>query len=233
VNIFKTALRLLRKVALVFVIVTVCMVAALRWVDPPVTSFMLQHLWQARADGEKAPSVRYTWVDYQDISPFVPLAFVASEDQKFPLHHGFDLEEIEKAIKHNRAGKRLRGASTISQQVAKNLFLWRTRSYTRKVVEAYFTFLVEILWPKQRILEMYVNIVHMGGNVFGVGAASRHFFGKPADSLRPEQAALLAAVLPSPSRYRADKPSVYVFVRRDRILTQMNLLGGTSYLNNM
>ncbi|MEO5703221.1 MAG: monofunctional biosynthetic peptidoglycan transglycosylase, partial [Gammaproteobacteria bacterium] len=137
------------------------------------------------------------------------------------------------AFQNNRAGKSIQGASTISQQVAKNLFLWLNRSYLRKGLEAYFTLLIETLWSKQRILEVYMNIAGMGNNVFGVGAASQYFFNKPASMLTPQDAALLAAVLPSPSRLKAARPSAYVRQRQQWILTHMNLLGGIRYLRNI
>ena len=230
----RTAARLLVKILAVFLLVSCLLVLLLKWIDPPTTSFILQGqvkaLFASAADRRPEPPLRYQWVSYRQISPYMPLAAVASEDQKFPFHKGFDLAAIEKAVKQNREGKRVRGASTISQQVAKNLFLWPGRSYLRKGLEAYFTFLIEMLWSKQRILEMYVNVAQMGDNIYGVGAASRQFFNKSAGALRPEEAALLAAVLPSPARLRADAPSGYVLQRRQKILNQMNSLGGTRYL---
>jgi monofunctional biosynthetic peptidoglycan transglycosylase len=172
-------------------------------------------------------------VPWEEISPHVALAVIAAEDQKFPVHRGFDLEQIDRAFTDAERGRRVRGASTISQQVAKNLFLWPGRSWFRKGLEAWFTVLIELLWPKQRILEVYLNIAEFGRGVWGVEAASRRFFGRPAKSLAREQAALLAAVLPNPKRFRAEAPSAYVKRRQAWILGQMQSLGGTAYLDRI
>ena len=153
---------------------------------------------------------------------------IAAEDQNFPTHRGFDVESIQKAIDAAERGRRLRGASTISQQVAKNLFLWSGRSFVRKGLEAYFTVLIELTWPKRRILEVYLNVAELGDGVFGVEAASQRFFKKPAAKLGPSEAALLAAVLPNPIRFRANRPSAYVEERRAWILQQMDQLGGVA-----
>jgi monofunctional biosynthetic peptidoglycan transglycosylase len=160
----------------------------------------------------------------------VGIAMVAGEDQKFPFHHGFDVDAIQDAIDAADEGKRLRGASTISQQVAKNLFLWNGRSFVRKGMEAYFTVLIEALWPKRRILEVYMNIVELGNGVYGVGAASDTFFHTAPDRLGVVQAARLAAVLPNPRRFRVDAPSAYVQRRTAWIAQQMGQLGGPAYL---
>lgn len=221
------------KVLMLFVLCTVSLVIVLKWVSPPTTSIMMLNKLDAQFSDTAKPPIQYTWVDYSDISPYVSLAVVAAEDQKFPFHNGFDVEAIKKAIRHNKTGKRVRGASTISQQVAKNLFLWPGRSYLRKGLEAYFTFLIEVIWSKERILEIYVNIAQMGDNIFGVGAASQYSFKKPAYSLTPAEAALLAASLPSPARFSAAHPSTQVLKRRSWILSQMNLLGGMRYLRNI
>jgi len=154
---------------------------------------------------------------------------VASEDQQFPFHAGFDFKSIRESVRASEHGKKLRGASTISQQVAKNLFLWNG-GFVRKGLEAYFTILIEAMWPKERILEVYLNIAQFGNGVYGVEAAARHFFHKPAARLTSSEAALLAAVLPNPIRFRVDRPSLYVLTRRDWILGQMRDLGGASYL---
>ena len=158
---------------------------------------------------------------------------VASEDQLFPVHRGFDLESIREAAEGNNQGKRVRGASTISQQVAKNLFLWSGRSYLRKGIEAWFTMLIELIWPKHRILEVYLNIAQFGRGIYGVEAAARTFYHASAARLIPAQAATLAAVLPSPLRMHADRPSRYVRTRRDEILAQMRALGGRAYLKRL
>ena len=164
------------------------------------------------------------------ISPQLQIAVVASEDQKFPLHDGFDIEAIEEAWADRVAGTRSRGASTISQQVAKNLFLWSDPSWLRKGLEAWFTAWIELLWSKQRILEVYLNIAEFGAGVYGAEAASQRFFGMPAGRLNAAQAALLAAVLPNPKQYRADAPGPYLRERVGWIQTQMHQLGGPAYL---
>lgn len=188
------------------------MVLALRWLPPPTTAFMLQ---------SEVKPVQYRWVPAAAIAEPARKAAVAAEDQKFWTHRGFDLEAIEKALEHNQKSRRKRGASTISQQVAKNLFLWPGRSYLRKGVEVSFTVLIEWLWPKQRILEVYLNIAEFGPGIYGVEAAAQRFFGKPAARLLPEEAARLAAVLPNPRKWRADRPGPYVQSRTAAILRLM------------
>ena len=176
---------------------------------------------------------RHSWVDLAQISPNLPLAVVASEDQKFPEHWGFDVEAIEKAYQLNQHSHRVRGASTISQQVAKNLYLWSGRSYFRKGLEAYFTLLIEGFWPKRRILEVYLNIAEFGNGTFGAEAAAERFFHRPAARLSRSDAATLAAVLPNPEHYSAAAPSRYVLQRRDWILGQMQALGGPEMLSEI
>jgi monofunctional biosynthetic peptidoglycan transglycosylase len=169
----------------------------------------------------------------EDISGNAAIAVIASEDQQFPFHTGFDFKSIREAVQSNARGHRTRGASTISQQVAKNLFLWSGGGYFRKGVEAGCTLLIEWLWPKERILEMYLNIAEFGRGTYGVEAASQRFFNRHARKLSREQSALLAAVLPSPRRFRVEAPSRYVLSRRDWILGQMAGLGGTRYLDEL
>jgi monofunctional biosynthetic peptidoglycan transglycosylase len=176
---------------------------------------------------------RRRWVEWSDISPQIKVAVIAAEDQTFPTHHGFDLDSINEALEDRENGRRVRGASTISQQVAKNLFLWPGQSWVRKGLEAYFTVLIETLWPKRRILEVYLNIAEFGRGVFGVGAASEVYFGKRASQLNAPDAALLAAVLPSPKRMRVASPSPYVRSRQEWILRQMGGLGGVGLLQQM
>jgi monofunctional biosynthetic peptidoglycan transglycosylase len=204
----------------------------LRWVPPLGTGVMLERRVAAWWQGEKYQT-RYQWVRWERISPYAPLAVVASEDQRFADHHGFDVESIQTALAEHDRGRPLRGASTISQQVAKNVFLWSGRSFIRKGLEIYFTTLIELLWPKRRILEVYLNVVELGDGIFGVEAASQRFFKKPAARLRPDEAALLASVLPSPHRLHADRPSAYVEERRAFILQQMDLIGGLGYLKRL
>ncbi len=211
---------------------TIAMIALLRWVDPPTSAFMLRERSLA-ASSKPAYSVRHRWVDAQQISKQVQVAVIASEDQTFPDHHGFDFRSIDQALDERERGQRVRGASTISQQVAKNLFLWPGQSWVRKGLEVYFTLLIETLWPKQRILEVYLNIAEFGKGVFGVGIASETYFRKSAARLNAYDAALLAAVLPSPKRLRANAPSTYVRSRQRWIMAQMRSLGGTSVLQRL
>ena len=214
---------LLWKTAASIVLATVAIVLLLRWVPPPTSAFMLQQ----RLSGTV---VDYRWTPMNRISSHMPLAVIASEDQKFFDHWGVDLEAIIDAIADNRSRRRPRGASTISQQVVKNLFLWPGRSYLRKGLEVYFTLIMEVLWPKTRILEVYLNIAEMGTGVFGVEAAGQRFFRKPAARLNRREAATLAAVLPNPRRMSVDRPSDYVIRRTWQIIEQMQAIGGTGYL---
>jgi monofunctional biosynthetic peptidoglycan transglycosylase len=217
---------LLRSLAALLV-VSLLPVIVLRWMTPPTSAVMLARtLAEDRAQD-------YRWVPLERISPQVALAVVAAEDQKFPHHRGFDYAAIRDAARSNIRGERLRGASTLTQQVARNLFLWQGRSYLRKGLEAWLTALLELAWPKRRILEVYLNIAEMGEHSFGIEAASRRHFGQSANQLSREQAALIAAILPSPRRYRISNPSAYINERQAWILEQMELLGGTAYLNGI
>ncbi len=173
------------------------------------------------------------WVPLDHIAPEAALAVIAAEDQLFNQHFGFDLEAMEQALRHNEAGGKIRGASTLSQQTAKNLFLYPGKSYLRKAMEAYLTLLLESILPKQRILEIYLNSAQFGHGIYGVQAASRHFFGKEAARLTAAEAALLAAVLPNPLRMKVDAPTPYVLGRQGWILKQMKQLGGTAYLRDI
>jgi len=230
-RIVRLAVWALKAAALVFVS-SIVAVLMLRWVPPLTSGVMIERRVDALAAG-KAYALDYRWVPWDRIAKHAGVAVIASEDQHFPTHHGFDVESLQKAIDAHEQGQRLRGASTISQQVAKNIFLWSGRSFVRKGLEAYFTVLVEVLWPKRRILEVYLNVAEMGPGVFGVEAASQRYFRKPAATLTPSDAALLAAVLPNPIRLRADRPSAYVEGRRAWILQQMSQLGGTALLNGL
>jgi monofunctional biosynthetic peptidoglycan transglycosylase len=209
------------------------LVALLRWINPPYTAFMAQTQMAAWQKRDHSYVLRHRWVDLNQISPNLPLAVVASEDQKFPEHWGFDVEAIEKAYELNQHSHRVHGASTISQQVAKNLFLWSGRSYFRKGLEAYFTVLIEACWPKRRILEIYLNIAEFGYGTYGAEAAAERFFHKPANKLSRSDSAVLAAVLPNPQRLSAASPSAYVERRRDWILGQMQALGGPEMLDEI
>jgi monofunctional biosynthetic peptidoglycan transglycosylase len=210
---------------LLFVVVTTLQVAVLRFVDPPFSAFMAARQVSAWAAGDWDFRIAHDWRDLGRMAPSLPLALVAAEDQRFPAHHGFDLEAIEKARRNNARGRKVRGASTISQQVAKNLFLWSGRSWVRKGVEAWYTLLIEAIWPKQRILEVYANFAEFGDGVYGAQAAARSYFGRDAARLTSAQSARLAAVLPSPRRYDARNPGPYVQRRSRAIERQMRQLG--------
>ena len=220
-------------------------VAVLRFIDPPFTAFMAARTFEAWGEGEFGFRLAYDWRDLDEVAPSLPLSMVAAEDQNFATHRGFDLTAIEKARVHNRkmverAEKRgrpvtrLRGASTISQQVAKNLFLWqgsnRVTRWTRKGLEAWYTLLIETLWSKRRILEVYANVAEFGDGVYGGQAAARRYWGKDAARLSSNESARLAAVLPSPRRYSAQRPGPYVQRRATRIERQVRQIGGKTYL---
>jgi monofunctional biosynthetic peptidoglycan transglycosylase len=222
-------LRRLLWLPVIFVVVTFLQVAPLRFIDPPTSAFMLRR--QVDGLGEEGFRLRQEWRDYDQISSHLPISVVAAEDQKFPEHHGFDLEAIDKALDSNARGGRVRGGSTISQQVAKNLYLWSGGGYFRKALEAWYTVLIELTWSKQRILEVYVNIAEFGDGVYGAEAAAQAFFGKPASALTAAESARLAAVLPNPKRYSARNPGPYVQRRAAWIQRNARNLGGPAYLD--
>jgi monofunctional biosynthetic peptidoglycan transglycosylase len=195
-------------------------VAALRFVPPPGSALMVQRWFEARAAG-RSFRLRYDWVPARAIAPSLRAAVVASEDQRFYQHGGFDWKAMQSAAREWREGERLRGASTISQQVAKNLFLWPGRSFLRKGLEAWLTLWIEWLWPKQRILEVYLNVAEMGDGVFGAEAAARRYFGRSAAQLGAHESALLAAMLPSPRRSNPANPSAFLRERQQWILRQI------------
>ncbi len=219
--------RLTATILVTVLLVSLVPVLVLRWVAPPTTSVILQRSFST----DQAQD--YQWVPLERISPHAALAVVAAEDQTFPLHHGFDIASIRDALNDHAGGGRLRGASTLTQQVARNLFLWQGRSYLRKGLEAWFTVWLELLWSKQRILEVYLNIAETGTQTFGVEAAAWRFFQRPASALSREQAALIAAVLPSPRRSRPDRPSDYILKRQASILQQMDQLGNRAWLKGI
>ena len=221
--------RLLRLVFELVALSWLC-VLILRFAPPPTSAFMLERRIEAWHGSEHNFALKYQFIPLTKISAELPIALVAGEDQKFPVHHGFDVQAIENAMDDADEGARLRGASTISQQVAKNLFLWGGHSFVRKGLEAYFTVLLELTWPKSRILEVYANIAEFGDGIYGADAAAREFFGKSAQQLSAHEAALLAAALPNPKKLRADRPSAYVLKRADWIERQVRQLGGPAYL---
>ncbi|QQS31417.1 MAG: monofunctional biosynthetic peptidoglycan transglycosylase [Sphingobacteriales bacterium] len=200
-----------------------------KWMNPPVTATMISRKISVGRAGKDNTLTR-KWVKYENISPYMVLAVIATEDQNFLEHHGFDFEAIGKAMEHNQRQakikrKKIKGASTISQQVAKNVFLWERRSWLRKGLEAYFTVLIELLWSKKRIMEVYLNIAETGNLCFGVEGAANKFFGKKASALTKEQAALIASVLPAPSRNNLAKPNRSMLERKEWAMRQMNYLG--------
>ncbi|HWN06718.1 MAG TPA: monofunctional biosynthetic peptidoglycan transglycosylase [Steroidobacteraceae bacterium] len=213
------------------IVASILAVAAFRWLPVPVTAFMIG---ERLAAGASAPfEQRHEWVPWRRISPHAAVAVIAAEDQKFPFHDGFDFEQIEKAMADAGRGRRLRGASTISQQVAKNLFLWPGQTWVRKGLEAWFTVWIELFWPKRRVLEVYLNSAQFGHGIWGVEAASRAYFGKDAARLDRHEAALLAAVLPSPTRYRVVNSGPWVRERQAWIVGQMQRLGGPKLLDTL
>lgn len=222
-------LRLGTAAAGLLLVVTLVLVLPLRWLDPPTSSIMLQRALAARADDRPAP--RHRWVDLAQISGNLQVAVIAAEDQKFLVHYGFDFDSIVDALRERT--NRTRGASTISQQVVKNLYLWPGRSWLRKGLEAWLTLAIEALWPKQRILELYLNIAELGPDVFGAEAASLLHFGKSARRLSSRDAALLAAVLPSPARLSASRPSDYVEERAEKIAAEVRRMGGLAALRGL
>ena len=216
------------------VLLSIALVVLLRFVDPWTSSVIVNERLASWFDDRPGVlHVKRSWRDFERISPQLALAVIASEDQRFPDHHGFDFKQIQKAMDEAGRGGRSRGASTLSQQVAKNLFLWNGRSYVRKALEAWFTLLIETLWPKQRILEIYLNIAEFGRGIYGAEAAAQAFFHKPAASLGRAESARLAAVLPSPRRYNAVDPGPYVQRRQREIQAQMAALGGTAFLSKL
>lgn len=209
------------------VVVSVLWVLLLRIAPPPVTWVMAREAGEAGEDGRPAPPFQRTWVPLDRIARAMPLAVIASEDQRFFHHNGFEWDAIKRARERNekRGNKRVKGASTISQQTVKNVFCWPDRSFLRKGVEAWFTLLVELLWSKERILEVYLNVAETGVNAYGVEAIAQRCFHRSAASLTPEQCALVAAVVPRPRRFNACSPSGYVQGRRTAILRQMRNIG--------
>lgn len=203
----------------------VATVVLFRFVDPPTSAFMLQRRFDAWVANDRRFSLRQHWVPLEHVAPTLALAVVTSEDQKFPTHFGFDVEAIADAVEDRFEGKSTRGASTITQQVVKNLFLWPGQSFVRKALEAPMTLLLELVWPKRRILEVYLNVAEFSDGVYGVDAACRLAFGKAPSKVTPEEAALLAAVLPAPKRRSAKNPDEVTKVRAAWVLEQERALG--------
>ncbi|SRR5579862_6564590 len=211
---FSRCWRIAKRLFIVLFCLQLIYILLLKWVNPPVTITQIGSL--LGGDGLKRDYVRM-----KEISPYAKLAVMASEDQLFPDHDGFDFKSIEKAVKHNQQSKSLHGASTISQQVAKNVFLWQGRGWFRKSLEVYFTFMIEMIWGKKRILEVYLNVTEMGKGVFGIEAASRYYFDKHARSLTRTEASLIASCMPNPKAYTINPLSKHVAARYPWVLNQM------------
>lgn len=220
----KKIFRFLFKIALWFFIISIGLTLIYRFIPVPVTPLMVIRLWEQAWDEKKDVRLYKDWVSIDNISKHMPQAVYAAEDQKFLEHNGFDWKAMEEAWEKNKKGKRIKGASTISQQTAKNVFLWPSRNLIRKGLEAYFTFLIETIWTKERIMEVYLNVIEMGPGIYGIEAASQTFYNRPASKLTRQQAAMIAAVLPNPIRWSPAKPTGYIRGRQSWILRQMNNL---------
>ncbi len=207
-------------VVLAFMAISILTVIAYRFINPPITPLMISR----SLEGVK-PRAKRQWVPFEQIPQSMVEAVVASEDNKFIKHHGFDFGEMREAYQQNKKGKRLRGASTITQQMCKNVFLWNGRSYIRKGLEAWFTVWVELLWSKQRIMEVYLNVIEMGNGIYGIGATSQTYYHKPASRLSREETAMIATILPSPQKRNPAKPTEYMWRRQQQILDLMNKIG--------
>ncbi len=216
--------RIFWKTTMWFFIVSIGLTIIYRFVPVPITPLMMIRLVEQTFDPEKKVRLYKDWVPISEISRNAPQAVFAAEDQKFMTHKGFDFEAMEKAWENNKKGKRIKGASTITQQTVKNVFLWPGRSYLRKGLEAYFTVLVELLWSKERIMEVYLNVIEMGDGIYGIEAASQAYYKKPAAKLNRNQAAMIAAVLPNPIRWTPARPTGYIRGRQAWIMRQMNNL---------
>ncbi|NWO09353.1 monofunctional biosynthetic peptidoglycan transglycosylase [Chromohalobacter salexigens] len=228
----RRGLRFLLFVILGFVGLSVLLVLVFRVVPVFGSTVMLERKIESWVSGEPI-SIHQQWRPWASLSDNAKLAVIASEDQRFPMHHGFDFNQMQKALDAWFSGDSLRGASTISQQTAKNLFLWTDRTWVRKGFEAWFTVLIELLWPKERILEVYLNIVEWDSGVFGLEAAAQHYFGVSANQLSAVQASRLAAILPNPREWSASRPSAYIQQRSQWIRQQMRQLGGSAYLERL
>lgn len=224
--------RIIWRSVLAFVLLSVALVLLFRVVPPPGSMVMVERKIQSWINSEPI-RIQREWRSWESLSVNAKLAVIAAEDQRFPHHSGFDFVELRRAWKASQDGGRLRGASTLSQQTAKNVFLWTGRSWTRKGLEAWFTLLIEVFWSKQRILEVYLNVAEWDRGVFGLEAAARHYFGASSNALTERQASLLAAILPSPLTRSAARPDTQVERRSQWIRQQMRNLGGANYLQHL
>ncbi|AUC74627.1 monofunctional biosynthetic peptidoglycan transglycosylase [Olleya sp. Bg11-27] len=217
--------RFFAKIMMWFVIVTVALVVVYKWVPVPITPLMVIRYFE-----KDSPKIlKHDWEPVENISKNLQLAVICSEDQRFLKHNGFDLKAIEKAYEDNKKGKRIKGGSTISQQTAKNVFLWPQRSWLRKGLEVYFTFLIESIWSKERIIEVYLNSIEMGNGVYGAESAAQFWFKKPASKLSKLEASAIAAILPNPRKYKANPVTNYIASRKSWIMKQMNFYGTLNY----
>lgn len=232
---FKKGLKWLRNAIIAFFALSIVGVIIFRWLPIPFTWLMVDRMIEQKWNG-KPIVLQKEWVPIEQISDHLVLAVVCSEDNKFEEHNGFDFNAIEKVIEQNKKlrkkGKPIKGASTISQQVAKNVFLYPSRSWVRKGFEVYFTILIELFWSKERIMEVYLNVIEMGDGIYGAQAASYTYFGKKAIDLKPSEAALIAAVLPNPRKWSPRYPDSYILKKKNRILNLMNKWGGSLDLND-
>jgi len=224
----KKVFRFLWKAMLWFIALSVFSVMVFKFVPIPFTPLMASRGIDNMIDG-KDLEFSHNWEPIKNISPNLQKAVIAAEDGNFLTHHGFDFEAMQKALKNNKKGKRIKGGSTISQQTAKNVFLWQGRSYLRKALEAYFTVLIEVIWGKERIMEVYLNSIEMGNNVYGAEAAAHHWFQRSASNLTVQQAAGIAAILPNPRKFKAKNSSSYTERRKGRIAKHMRYVGNLDY----
>ncbi|GAA4066548.1 monofunctional biosynthetic peptidoglycan transglycosylase [Flavobacterium cheonanense] len=208
--------------------ISILLVVLFKWIPVPFTPLMITRAIEQKIDGQEM-TCSHDWVPLEDISVNLQKAVIASEDGNFLKHNGFDFKAMQKAFKNNNRGKKLKGGSTISQQTAKNVFLWQGRSYIRKGLEAYFTFLIEIVWGKERIMEVYLNSIEMGKGVYGAEAAAEHWYRTDAKNLTKIQAAGIAAILPNPRKYKATNSSSYIEKRKGKIVRVMNHVGKLEY----
>ncbi|MDR6785673.1 monofunctional biosynthetic peptidoglycan transglycosylase [Pedobacter africanus] len=222
-SLFKKIMSVVTRVFIWFLLASVLWVLAYRFINPPITLLMILRNIERKTDGKPARMDK-EWVDFEDMSDNMKRAAVSAEDQLFLTHIGFDVKAIEKAFQTNKKGKKIKGGSTISQQTAKNVFLWPGRSWIRKGFEAYFTLLIELLWSKERILEVYLNVIEMGDGIYGAEAAAQAYFGKSCTKLTRSQAALIAACFPNPRRWTPKKPTRYIKHRQYLILKNMRRL---------
>lgn len=222
---FKKTVRFFAKIAMWFIIVSIGLVLLFKWVPVPITPLMVIRYFE-----KDSPKIlKHDWEPIENISKNLQLAVICSEDQNFLKHNGFDIKAIEKAYENNKKGKRIKGGSTISQQTAKNVFLWPQRSWFRKGLETYFTFLIELFWSKERIMEVYLNTIEMGNGIYGAEAAAQHWFKKPASKLSKVEASAIAAILPNPRKYKANPVTNYIASRKNWIMRQINFYGALNY----